>query len=440
MKKTLIIIKREYLSRVKKRSFIFMTILGPLLLGALVIVPFYINQFDKETKIIDVVDETHIYGKLGSNNTVIFNYLKTDINAAKKIFEKDQSNALLYIPKPYSIEPTYATLFYNEKQPGNTVTSYIEEKMKYAYENNKFTLEFGIDKANVDRIKANIQISSENIKTGKRNAPIATSLIGFVAGFMIYFSVFMFGSLVMRGVIEEKTSRIVEVIVSSVKPFQLMMGKIIGIALVGLTQFTLWLLLTLGIVFAFQSSVMPKTISDKNKTEFQFQTNNLFPENISQKPNDSNQQIVDSVWNSLASYDFVAIVALFFFYFLFGYLLYGALMAAVGSAVDSEADTQQFLLPITVPLIFSLALIYPILDNPQGQLAFWFSIIPLTSPVVMMMRLPFGVPPLDLILSIVLLILGFLGATWMASKIYRTGILMYGKKSSWKELWKWLKY
>lgn len=416
-----------------------MTILGPLLMAAIFIIPYYVAKFDKETKVIDVVDETHIYGQLGSNNTVVFNYLKMDLEAAKKIFEKDQSTALLYIPQPSSIEPTNAILFYSDKQPGNTVTTYIEEKMKYAYENHKFITEFGIDKAKVDKLKATILISSENIKTGERNMPVVTTILGIVLGFVIYFAIFMFGSQVMRGVIEEKTSRIVEVIVSSVKPFQLMIGKIAGIALVGLTQFVLWLILTLGIVFVFQATVMPKNINSKQQ-EFVIQNNQLIPENASHVPANADQQMIDSVWSTFANYDFVAIVGLFFFYFLFGYLLYGALFAAVGSAVDSEADTQQFMLPITIPLILSFVIMQAIIDNPQGQLAFWFSIIPLTSPVVMMMRLPFGVPPLDLILSIVLLILGFLGATWVAAKIYRTGILMYGKKSSYKELWKWLKY
>ncbi|MEI6124152.1 MAG: ABC transporter permease [Bacteroidota bacterium] len=448
MKKTFIIIKREYLSRVKKRSFIIMTILGPLLMAALMIVPYYISKLDNEQKVIDVLDETHIYNHLGSNETIKFNYIYTDVESAIKNFDESKTTALLYIPLPNSIEPTNAVLYYTNKQPGNTVTSYIQDKMKYAYENSRLIELFGVDKEKIDQTKADITISSENIKTGQKNTPIATTIIGVFAGFLIYFSIFMFGSQVMRGVIEEKTSRIVEVIVSSVKPFQLLIGKITGIGLVGLTQFLLWIILTLGIVTVFQASVASKfnTHYKSQQQDFSVQKNTLFPDNVNtEQPakaasNPPEDKMMNSVLSSMGQYNFVTLILMFFFFFLFGYLLYGALFAAIGSAVDNEADTQQFMLPITIPLILAFVMAQPIIDNPQGPIAFWFSIIPLTSPIVMMIRLPFGVPAIDLILSMGLLVLGFLGATWLAAKIYRTGILMYGKKITYRELWKWLKY
>ncbi|HNW71279.1 MAG TPA: ABC transporter permease [Bacteroidales bacterium] len=441
MKKTLIIIKREYLSRVKKRSFIVMTILGPLLMAALMIVPYYITKLDKEQKIINVLDETGIYNKLGSNETIKFNYIYTDIETAIANFDQSNTSALLYIPKPSLTEPTNAILYFADKQPGNTVTSYIQDKMKYIYENKKLMELYGIDKKQIDEAKVRITINSENIKTGEKNLPLATTLIGIFAGFLIYFSIFMYGNQVMRGVIEEKTSRIVEIIVSSVKPFQLLLGKIVGIALVGLTQFLLWIVLTLSIVTVFQMTIGHKNIVKTEQTQITKQSNTLFPENPDMKKGqDSDNEMIQSLLNSIGNYNYTLIIASFFFFFLFGYLLYAALFAAIGSAVDNEADTQQFMLPITIPLILAFILAQPIIENPQGPIAFWFSIIPLTSPIVMMIRLPFGVPVYELILSMGLLVFGFIFCTWLAAKIYRTGILMYGKKISYRELWKWLRY
>ena len=232
----------------------------------------------------------------------------------------------------------------------------------------------------------------------------------------------MYGTMVMRGVIEEKTNRIVEIIISSVKPFQLMMGKIIGVALVGLTQFILWILLTILISFFAELILI-------DASEITTSTDNI------------NQSVILNEFTKLTGgIDLITIFISFIFFFLFGYLLYSSLFAAVGSAVDAEADTQQFVLPITIPLILAFIFIQPVMDNPDGTLAFWLSIIPLTSPVIMMARLPFGVESWELLLSMISLILGFILTTYLAAKIYRTGILMYGKKISYKELWKWLSY
>jgi ABC-2 type transport system permease protein len=246
--------------------------------------------------------------------------------------------------------------------------------------------------------------------------------IGFICGILIYMFIFMYGTMVMRGVIEEKTSRIVEVIISSVKPFQLMMGKILGVALVGLTQFALWILLTIAIASVAELMFMD---SSSMTTEL-----------------DSTQQsiLLSELSNLTGGINLIQIFLSFIFYFLAGYLMYSALFAAVGSAVDAEADTQQFVLPITIPLILAFILIQPIMENPEGPLAFWMSIIPFTSPVIMMVRLPFGVATWEIALSMVVLIFSFILTTYLAGKIYRTGILMYGKKTSYKELWKWLFY
>jgi ABC-2 type transport system permease protein len=252
-----------------------------------------------------------------------------------------------------------------------------------------------------------------------------------ISAFMIYMFIVIYGAQVMSGVVQEKTSRIVEVIISSVKPFELMMGKIIGIAMVGLTQFFLWVLLTVVI-----STVAGSFIGGKVDVDALQQANSM---GMQATPAASPSQVQELV-AMLNGFDFAQIVVLFVLYFLGGYLLYASLFAAVGSAVDSETDTQQFSLPLTLPIIFAIyAAIYSA-QNPDGPLALWCSMIPFTSPIVMMVRLPFGVPAWQIVLSLLILVMSFIGTTWMAGKIYRTGILMYGKKVTWKEMWKWVKY
>jgi len=254
---------------------------------------------------------------------------------------------------------------------------------------------------------------------------------------LIYFFIFLYGVQVMRGVMEEKTSRIVEVILSSVKPFQLMMGKIVGIALVGLTQFLLWVILT-GTLYSIATVTILKDV-DMKQIQQKEQTIKIGADlNFSEMKHNADTGEIAKLWNDFKSVDIVAILLCFLFYFLVGYLMYSALFAAVGAAVDSEADTQQFMMPITIPLILSFVVAESVIQDPQSSMAFWFSIIPFTSPIVMMVRLPFGVPAWELALSMSLLVLGFLFTTWIAGRIYRTGILMYGKKVTWKELGKWL--
>jgi len=263
-------------------------------------------------------------------------------------------------------------------------------------------------------------------------------ILGYIAGFLIYMFVFMYGSQVMRGVIEEKTSRIVEVIVSSVRPFQLMMGKIIGVALVGLTQFLLWVVLTFGLVSIAQA-VFIDSVKVENMTQ-------VVPGGTGNTLND-NEQVIDqgaaefsAMFNSIKAINFPLVLGMFVFYFLGGYLLYAAMFAAIGAAVDNETDTQQFMLPVTIPLVLGIIVMVSAINNPNGSLAYWFSLIPFTSPIVMMVRIPFEVPIQDVIISAGLLIITFIFMVWLAAKIYRTGILMYGKKVNYRELWKWIRY
>lgn len=446
MNKVSLIIKREYLTRVKKKSFIIMTILGPILMAAMFIVPVYVAQLEGDAKNIGVIDQSGLFkNKFKNTDNISFDILDGDEETAKVLLAEGDFYAVLFIPRTEISVPNTAKLFSNQ-QPNIIVKGYISEVMRKEVESLKLQAS-GVDPEILQSIKTSINLITIKVNEGGEEETSSTELsmaIGFISGLLIYIFIFMYGALVMRGVIEEKTNRIVEVIVSSVKPFQLMMGKIVGVAMVGLTQFVLWIVFTLIIVTTFMSFYATE-MNTYHSSQL-----NMQEEILSSGMKDSggtadlaSPEINESlamVMNSIDSINFGIIVGMFLFYFIGGYLLYGALFAAIGSAVDNETDTQQFMLPLTVPLILSIILSQFIMVNPDGPAAFWLSIFPLTSPVIMMVRLPFGVPFLDLSLSIIFMILGFIGTTWLAAKIYRTGILMYGKKISYKELWKWLRY
>jgi ABC-2 type transport system permease protein len=453
MKKIRLIIQREYLTRVKKRSFIIMTILGPLLMAGIFVVPIYLATTTNEIKQVAVIDETGLFHeKFKNSDNIRFHYLETDINSAKDAFGKSDDYALLYIPRTDVALPTNAIL-YAGTQVNINVKSYIRNVMSKRIEDLKLEAQLADltkedhSRINLDdllrSIKTSVDISTIKINSDGQEEKSYTEVSMVLAIFgaiLIYFFIFMFGSQVMRGVIEEKTSRIVEVIVSSVKPFQLMMGKIIGVALVGLTQFALWVVLTFIIITGVTSTFIGKPIPAADQKQLIEQSANGFdPGKVINLPVDpQEEQGTNEVLAAINSIDFPVMIGSFLFFFLFGYLMYAALFAAIGGAVDSEADTQQFILPLTAPLIFAIVVAQFIVQDPSGPMAFWLSIIPFTSPVVMMIRIPFGVPFYEVALSMTILLLGFLATTWMASKIYRTGILMYGKKTSYKELWKWL--
>ncbi len=439
MKKIRLIIQREYLSRVKKKSFIIMTILGPVLMASIWIVPFFLATMSDEKKVVDVVDETGIFiDKFVSTDKVFFAY-DTDLEKAKEDLKQEKFSAVLYIHKPsYSI-PDQAMLMYSDKSPGIVTQSYISNAMQTILKNNLLISAHNISKEDFDLInRTNIKLNTEDIRTGEKSYTEIKTGLGIFSGILIYFFIFMFGAQVMRGVIEEKTSRIVEVIVSSVKPFQLMMGKIVGVALVGLTQFALWILLTLSIITTLQFS-MPEVFKSPD-TEQAFESGQKIPTaDQMQLQNMQNQEVKEMI-SGLFSVNYGVMISMFIFYFLAGYLLYASMFASIGAAVDSEADTQQFMMPVTIPLLFAIIMSNFVINNPDGPVAFWLSIIPFTSPIIMMVRIPFGVPDWQLALSMGLLIIGFIVSTWLAGKIYRIGILMYGKKASYGELLKWLRY
>jgi len=449
MNKVGLIIRREYMTRVKKKSFIILTLLTPILMAAMFVIPVAImSSKNKELKRIAVVEENgHFFkGKIHPTKYLKFEYLdNVSLDTLKKNFGQLGYYAILYISPKAGYIPSAVRLI-SHKQPALEVTTYISDALEKEIERQKL-LSYNIkdlDKI-LKSVETKVNLQTITITTGGEEKETSTGIamgIAYASGLLIYMLTFMFGAMVMRGVIEEKTNRIVEVLISSVKPFQLMMGKIIGIALVGLTQFFLWIILTLVIVSSSTTFLIHKT----GTQNISF-TKNLFSsgtEQTSQQPdktvNLENLTEAEKMLNALKSVNWGLIIGAFILYFLGGYLLYASLFAAVGAAVDNETDTQQFMLPITIPLILALFIAMGTFQNPESQIAFWGSLIPFTSSVVMMARLPFGVPAWQLIVSIILLIITFIGTAWVAAKIYRTGILMYGKKPTYKELWKWLRF
>lgn len=446
MNKIFLIIQREYLTRVKKKSFLVMTILGPILMAAVMIVPIWLaTREHTEGQKIEVIDESFLFrDSIPNNNNVTFIYSDLNLTKAQESFYLSDFSAILYIPSDIISGGGAVKLFYKE-QPGIIVEEYIKTSIESMIYN------FKLQKNNVDlntirNAQTSINILTEKIYENGSTERTSTGMqmaVGFGAGILIYMFIFMYGVQVMRGVIEEKTSRIVEVIISSVRPFQLMMGKIIGVALVGLTQSLLWIILTFSI-FSVAQSILFKDLKEE-QVQKEIVKEHVFKKGADlktlkmDKPGQYDNNAFEAL-KTFGSIDFVSIIACFLFYFLGGYMLYSALFAAVGAAVDAETDTQQFMLPITIPLILSFVLAQSIMQEPNSSLAFWFSVIPFTSPVIMMVRLPFGVPVWELALSMSLLVLGFIFTTWIAARIYRTGILMYGKKVSYGELWKWLFY
>lgn len=427
MNKIGLIIQREYLTRVRKKSFIIMSIIGPLLFGLLMVIPIWLASRESDEKVIEILDESGYFkDKIEDTGVVSFTYLDKTIEDAKNDLSANDSYGLLYIPKLDLDHPEGIT-FFAEKNPSIEIQISLERLLKSKIESIKLD-NSGIDKEKLDKIKTEIDLNIINLTDkGEKegNVGVATAT-GYFAGFLIYFFVFLYGIQTLRGVIEEKTSRIVEIIISSVRPFQLMMGKIIGIGAVGLTQFLLWVILTV-IIYQGAFIFYDNDLGNSNQIEM--------VGNAQEMPNGDVD--MPEIFKQINTINFPVLLSTFLFYFLAAYLFYGALFAAVGSAVDNDADAQQFQLPITLPLIMSIMLLGAIIRDPHGDLAFWASIIPFTSPVVMMMRIPFDPPVWHIILSMVLMVLGFIFTTWLAGRIYRIGILMHGAKVNYKILAKW---
>lgn len=440
MSKINLIIKREYTTRVMKKSFILLTFLTPVLFAGMIALIVWLGGIkDDKVKSIAVLDRTHLYTHvLKSNDAYSFVFVDAPLEKLKKEnAESNQYAGLLYIDADLKDNPRAVT-FYSEKQVNMELKTYITGLL------NKYVEEQKLAAYNIPHLKEMVEKSHTDIdlktikwgEDGKEKVGSAevALIIGMITAFIIYMFIVIYGAQVMTGVVQEKTNRIVEVMISSVKPFELMMGKIIGIAMVGLTQFLMWVILT-GVIAAVVGSVFGSGSLDVNSLQ-QMQQVGVHPA----AANVAMPSQMQTLLVALNGLNYFEIIGLFIVYFLGGYLLYASLFAAVGSAVDNETDTQQFSLPIMLPIIFAIYAGIFAAQNPDGPLAFWCSMIPFTSPIVMMVRLPFDVPIWQIILSLTILILSFIGTTWMAGKIYRTGILMYGKKITWTEMWKWLRY
>ena len=441
MSKISLIIKREYSTRVMKKSFILLTFLTPVLMvGMISLIVFLGTIKDDKLKKIIVVDKTKLYKDVLKNNeSYIFQFSDASVDELRKQNEEESEfAALLYITKDLSVDST-AAVMYSDKQVNMELKTYVSGLLNKYIEQQKLAA-YNIPnlKEMVDKSQTDINLKTikwgEDGKEKEASAELAL-VIGMITAFIIYMFIVIYGAQVMTGVVQEKTNRIVEVMISSVKPFELMMGKIIGIAMVGLTQFLMWVLLTGAIMFGLSSAFAKDIDMDSVK-----KVQEMGQMGMQNMPNDDVMSKIQDFTVALNGLDFVQIISLFIVYFLGGYLLYASLFAAIGSAVDNETDTQQFSMPIMLPIIFAIYAGIFSAENPDGPLAFWCSMIPFTSPIVMMVRLPFDVPFWQIALSISILVLSFIGTTWMAGKIYRTGILMYGKKTTWKEMWKWLKY
>lgn len=438
MSKIGLIIEREYKTRVLKKSFILLTLLTPVLLVALILVPLWLSTIKDDTKQhIVVIDKSGLYeSALKSNDLYAFEFTNRPIDTIRNnAQETSELTGILYISGNLATD-TAQVILYSDKQAKMETVSYLSGLLDKYVEDQKIAA-YNIPNLRemMENSRTDIKITTvkwdEDGKEQESSAELAL-IIGMLSAFVIYMFILIYGGQVMSGVIQEKTNRIVEVIVASVKPFELMMGKIVGIALVGLTQMLLWVVLTVGLSTILGGSLFAP--SDMGELQ------NMAAMSAGQPIPSASDNLASEIYGMLSGYDFIQLLVMFVLYFLGGYLLYASLFAAVGSAVESETDTNQFSLPLSIPIIFALyAAIYSA-QNPDGPLAFWCSLIPFTSPIVMLVRIPFGVPAWQLILSFAILVLSFAGTTWMAGKIYRTGILMYGKKNSWKEMWKWLTY
>lgn len=451
MKTIFLIMKREYLVRVKKKSFIVMTLLTPILMSSFWILPAYLATRSTELKRVQVVDDTDRFAKVfKSSEELQFSPTDQTIDEAKRKFATSGYDVLVHIPANIVSDPK-ALKLYAQKNISLGLESDIEDVVEQEIENQKL-ITAGIDRNVLENTKVKVSAKTYNLsEEGEKDSSSgAATILGFVLAGLIYFTIFLYGAQVMRGVLEEKTNRIVEVIISSVKPFQLMAGKILGVAMVGLTQFMLWILLTIGLSTGISTAIGGENFMKQRieKSAVQAATPPgssdavAVPDSPAQAKQKAatNANMLAKIKQAVDTVNWTLLLVCFGIYFIGGYLLYSALFAAVGAAVDNETDVQQFMFPVTIPLILAFILAQFVVREPDGAIAFWGSMIPLTSPIIMLVRIPFGVPGWEIALSVLLLVGGFLGVAWVAARIYRVGILMYGKKPTYAELAKWVFY
>ena len=430
MRNLKLIIQREYLARVRNKTFIIMTFLSPLILVGMFALIAYLSMLNSsEQRIIGLYDETEMFASEFKDQEQV-QYLDLSgksFEEAKKMVNEQDYYGLIYIPENINRD-VEGVQFFGKESPGLGTIQAIEKTIADRLTRQEL-IERGIDVNQLNEAKTEVRIEIQNF-SGERTSKMSNYIkmfFGGAAGYLLMMFIIIYGNMVMRSVIEEKTNRIIEIIVSSVKPIQLMMGKVLGTSLAGITQFTIWVLLA-GVLAITSFYVLGIDIFTVQKSQL---------ETVEQIAQPEIAQLVMDVINL----PILSLVIFFLIYFIGGYFLYSAIYAAIGAAVDSETDTQQFMFPVILPLMLGIYVgFFSVIENPHGSISTIFSMIPLTSPIVMLMRIPFGVPWWELAISVGLLIITNFGVIWLAAKIYRVGILMYGKKASYKELFKWLKY
>lgn len=441
MNKILLIIQREYFTRIQKKSFWIASIITPLLITAIYAIPIWLASRDKEVKKIEILDQSNLFDKQSlQHKEVQFDLVQGVEDVFKKALLSSEYEALVIVPKDIIASPNSLKI-YAKKSISIGLQSDIEGVIQNRLRKELLS-KAGIQKEAYEKTQVNVSgntIVLSNEGDEKESNSGGIMVLAGILGMILYMTVLIYGSQVMNGVIEEKNNRIIEVMISSVKPIQLMLGKIIGVGMVGLTQFLLWAVLT----FSFSNvakQLYGKDVKEVAKEQMVKGVPAIEQQQVKVSSSNSDFdafQVLDEVKNTV---NIPLLIGCFLFFFFFGYLLYSSLFAAIGSAAESAAEAQQFTLPVTIPIIISFILAQFTIQDPDSSIAFWASIIPFTSPINMIVRIPYGVPISELILSMGLLVLGFLGAAWLSARIYRVGILMYGKKLSWKELGKWLFY
>lgn len=433
-----LIIKREYFTKVRNKSFIVMTILSPIIMIAIIAIVAYLSQLNNDkVRTISVLDQS---GKLvdifKDTDHVKYNIIEgKSLDEAKDIVKAAKQYGLLYIGQTNDIDELPRRIkFFSDDSPSLTIMSSLEGKLENRLKDLKLQSE-GVDINKINSVSIDVDLSQESFageKTSKMDN-VFKLIFGGLAGYLLFMFIIIYGNMIMRSVIEEKTSRIIEVIISSVKPIKLMLGKIIGTSLAGVTQFVIWILLG-GVLLTLVSVIFGVDLMHSQVEHQQELVNQAL-----QNPNINNElELAKAAFYNLP---ILNLIVAFVMFFISGYLLYSSVYAAIGAAVDNETDTQQFMLPVIMPLVLAVYVgFFTVIEDPHGTVSVIFSYIPLTSPVVMLMRIPFGVPLWEQLLSLSILIGTFILVVWLAAKIYRVGILMYGKKPSYKELIKWIKY
>ncbi|MFD2550287.1 ABC transporter permease [Bizionia sediminis] len=431
-----LIIKREYLTKVRNKSFVIMTFLSPIIMIGLIALVAYLSQLNNNAvRNIAVLDASGLVAPAIQNTPNVAFVVLEDISleTAKTLTSTQSYYGLLHVANSTSSQAGIPEIkFYSEETPSLSIISNLEQQLETYFTNLKLKSQ-GVDVAKIELAKTNVTISQESFlgqKTSKADS-LVKLIFGGAAGYLLFMFIIIYGNMIMRSVIEEKTSRIIEIIISSVKPIQLMLGKIIGTSLAGVTQFVIWILLGAILISGVSALLGLDLVQATPSGQIMSQSANQ----------EASADMVAAILQAFVNLPLGNLIAAFLVFFIGGYLLYSSFYAAIGAAVDNETDTQQFLFPVLMPLILAVYIgFFTVIEDPHGTVSTVFSFIPLTSPVVMLMRIPFGVPVWQQIVSVLILISTFMFTVWFAAKIYRVGILMYGKKASYKDILKWIKY